>query len=876
MKAKKCLKWLVVALVAAAGMVLLGCPHNNLIENEVLGSNTASERGGSSGVQLVITNFVTSTAQTGRSANSWLNPLRTVSPEHIDLTKGTTVDEYIFVASGVGDGGVYGPVIVDVVSGTGVAVLTGLSNGRWDITVEAYSVAKLKAKTPAWTQLQKDAIVADARDDVTGQIEVHKADAVVLKGQASLQLGSSTKQVDITLTSSSEAKFGDVNVAIYFPDAADRNTIFQDTVSQYKVKAKLVDPANFSTIMGGTGASDTTEVTLFDLTGGPHVDTSFGGSYDYKTYTKDGGYRDVQLQAGTGKLLQYRPSADPTQPDRADPYQIPVGKYVLMVTVETPSGDILYAIDPHFYVEGNRTTMGVLEIKDLLGTQPTKPTGFEVYYSTPKLTDLKAGYDATFAWQPDGSDFSAVGYEIEIANITKLYKNGANNSEIDADGTVDNTGHTVFGKDDLWTTNLDGLNMQTLREDYVTSITWNNQTTTAKYPFVSGSLLAGGDNQITLRLESGNVYAARIRATNGTSKNSDWTYFTDFGATVTGPTKFNQAGTAGIFDLVAITYKLEGVNMYTLTGDRSMDMTIVGDTLVTGNQLLQVYEFNPTNIAQPLNYGFTKDNLAVNVDEQVLVVKDDPLNKIVSSWQGWQDETDKTKLFGLVATPPQDAKTDWKYNGFTNLTLVPMGAGGSSLGIKVNTSDTTNVLSLSTVGFGSTPLGTTLQTSTVTVNGLTPYTLSARPGIYKNDAAAPTKLVVVLNANSSSATRPNATTDLYVAIGQTDGAGGLKENLLDKNGDTITVTNLEVKLLQGNTVMKTTGTNFTAASSGANLAYAAFLNADTNGKLGGVKSGQYTLSVEMTTASGYKQSTKIPVVILYQDQTANIQPTALQ
>ncbi|MBQ7366530.1 MAG: hypothetical protein IJW57_04825 [Spirochaetaceae bacterium] len=864
--------WLALGLVAMACLVLAGCPHNNLLDSSGGGGagNGGGGRGGSDGVRLVVTNFVDGGPVASRSIG-WLGgPQRTIAPEHVDLKVTERIEEYIFVVSGNGDAGSYGPKIVDISAGTGIAQLPDMNDGYWDITIDAYNVDKLKAAEITMIAMDRNTIMQTPEGEIETKIVAHKEDAVVLSGQASLHLGGNTNQVTLTLTSSSEAKFGDVNVAVYFPDVADRTTIFADGTSKYVVKARLVDPASYQTIMGGVGKNETSEVTLFDLqNGGGPVDTAFvGGSYKYKVYDEAAGsYNDETVDENGGKLLQYRPSADPTDPTGAGltPYKIPVGKYVLLVEVTDPAGGTYYAMDREFYVEGNRTTMGVLEIRNLLGADPKKPTGFEVYYSTPTTTDSLVGYDATFRWAPDPADMATVSYEIEIANITALYKNGGN-SQVDVDGTVDNNGHTQFtGGEQLWSdTGLYKTDMDTIRQNYVTSITWSTQTHTDGYPFVRGSLLAGGGNSITLRLDSGNVYSARIRATNGTSKNSDWVYFTDIagGAGVVPPTKFAKATATGIFDLVAITYRLQEMDMYTLTADRHNDMKVVNDTLVT--DLLQVYEYDPTATEKPLSYGFTKDRLAQTVDEQVLVAKGDIDKKIIPSWQGWQDEKDGAKMFGPVAG--QNTKADMKYDGFTSLTLVPVGAGGSSLKVQVETADTTNVLSLATVGFDTDPIAAaTLASSTVTTAGLPAYKTSDPAGVYRNTAG--NELVVVLNADSTN--RNAATTDLYVAIGNSDAAGGVEDTLSDKNGNPITVKNLVVELKQGTSTYKTTAA-FTPARPSGNPAYAKFDNGQTMSKLGGVAPRKYKLYITMTTAGGYTQSVEIPVTILYQDQTASI------
>lgn len=872
MKAKKGLKWLVVALVAAAGMVLLGCPHNNLIENEVLGSNTASERGGSSGVQLVITNFVTSTAQTGRSANSWLNPLRTVSPEHIDLTVKDRIEEYIFVASGVGDGGAYGPKLVDIAETTGIAVLPDIGNGYWDITIDAYSVEKLTVANVAFAGQNKSNIMQTPESEIKAKIVDYKASAVVLSGQASLHLGNNTKQVTLTLTSSSEAEYGDVNIAIHFPDTNDKNTIF-DLGSSYKVKARLVNPLSMETIMGqlATGGlfDQTSEVTLFDNDTNKDAEAPLTlTGYVYNTY-KDGSYSEKTLQTtGPGKLLSYRPSPNPvdaTALTRTDAHKFPVGKYMLLVEIETPTGEKLYASDPEFFVEGNRTTTGVFTINKLLGEDPKKPLGLEVYYSTPSITNTLIGYNATFKWGPDVSDFAAVGYELEIADITDIYVNDGT-SKIKTNDQPD-AGEIFTAAGNLWETYLDKTAKITTPEKYVTTISWMDQTKNSKYPWQGGSLLLGNDT-ITLGLQDGHVYSARIRSTNGYKK-SAWTYLgigtmqngTDVAAT--GATKFDQAELNGIFNLVTIAYKLTDVDMYNLTAPRQTDMRVDtgADVLVKG--LLQKYEYNPTNTAVELNYGFEGAKVEAALGDSVLVAKGDVTNAIVQSWQGWQNEKNPTELFGPAAVPPQITKNAWKYSGFRSMVLIPVGAGGSSLKVEVHTADTTNVVGLETVGF-SIGQPTTGTAKNVTTAGLTAYTTSSPKGVYGNTAG--NELVLVLDAASSSQ-RANDTTDLFVAIGDSN-TGAVKDTLTDKNGKTISVSNLVVELRNGITKYKTTS-SFVVAEDGANPAYAKFDNLYPTSKLGGVAPRKYTLYVQMTTGN-YTQSIQIPVTILYTYQTASI------
>ena len=675
------LAWHALALAALAAVALTGCPHNNLLDPAGGGAGSGGRSG--DGVQLIITNFVTSGGG-GRSAG-WLNQSRTISPEHIDLTVDERIQEYVFVATGTGEGGTWGPKFIDIASGTGVAELPGLDSGRWDITVEAYDVAKLTA-ADAGQFLDRDQILAD-ETKVTAVVG-KKAEALVLAGQASLYLGGSTEQVTLTLAAAKEVEFGDVDVAVYFSTATDVTAIFA-AQSGYTVKARLVDPAGGQTVLGGAAKDQPTEVTLFqDATqeqGVARIDTDPGTEYKYPSYDQ-GQYSEKTVGPTTQnqtKLLSYKPMDQQQAPS---PMKIPVGKYVLLVEITAPDGSVLYASDPEFFVEGNRTTKGVLEIKELLGSKPQKPTGLEVYYTEPTLTDALAGYDATFKWGPAAADFAAVGYELEIADITGLYKYDGN-TQIDADGTADNAGHAQFGAGDLWTTHLDGTDMGNIRANYVTAVTWTNQTTQQSYPWRGGSLLFGNDT-ITLRLQPGHVYSARVRASNGSSNNSDWTYLsavtggTDMAAEFLSAQKFEKAQDTGIFDLVAVTYELKEVDLYLLKAQRA-DMKVTGDDTRVTN-FLQVYEYKPGE-SQQLEYAFEGAAVAAQADDYVLVAKNDPQKSIVPSWLGWQDrDTDAT--FGPFAG--QNTKADWKYDGFKSLVLVPIGAGGSSIGIEAHTAGT--------------------------------------------------------------------------------------------------------------------------------------------------------------------------------------------
>ena len=848
--------WLAVAFGALAALVFTGCPHNDILHSGG-GADSGGKRSEAGGnVEVIVTNFVSKAPAANRSA-SWLAPQRSIAPEHVDLSLQTEIEKYVFVASGSGDG-IYDPEFIDITPVTGVATLKGIpSDGYWNITVDAYDVAKLGMGN-------RGTILATPTNVTT--VVGKKDDALVLSGSASVQLGGSAKQVVLTLTNDNAGTTGDVDVAIYFSNDNEAQTIFDGT-NKYKVSVRLIDSVGTTVLASGGAGQGTSDVMLYDTD--QRIDEEVpGGTYEYRKYNSENkNYSDIDVEAiGNQKLLSYKPK-NPAQV--GNPIQFPKGKYMLLVSVtDTATGDVYYAADPDFVVEGNRTTKGVLEINGILGTAPATPTGLEVYWKKPGVADILEGFDTTFKWGP--SDMFAVGYEIEVADITSIYQEDVGgNTQIKSTAGFE----TFNDAENLWKNFLDNTAKISAddRAKYVTKLSWQvtPQTNLDIPRWLSGSLLAGNDH-ITVRLRTGSIYSVRVRAVNGTRRGSDWVYFgtVNNGTDVTNGgtfTKFVQAEANGIFDLVKVTYKLDNNDMYTLTQDRSADFKVNGDTQVTGAALLQVFEYDPATDEQ-LSYAFTGATVTAQTqDDQVLVVKGDPDKKIVRSWIGWQDQTTNT-LFGpanTAAQPPVTTKAQWTYEGFKDLVLVPVGAGGGgSVNVEANTADTTNVLNLQTVGFGINTAPTINNHNTVLAQ-LTQFATRSPEGVYKNTAE--NKLVVVLGSNKAA-----STTSLYVSIGDYNGADKVEDTLTDKNGNSITVTDLKVELRRNGLQVIKQATGFTPANPTAAPAYAVFDNA-TGGKskLGGMMSGEYTLFVQLTTGEGRTQSTQIPVVVLYADQAAN-------
>ncbi len=489
--------WLALGLVAAACLVLAGCPHNNLLDGGGTGGgagNGGGSRGGSDGVQLVITNFVSEEGAANRSA-SWLGgPQRTIAPEHVDL-KGNT-DDYVFVASGTG-GGTYGPEFINVAQGTGTASLNITGGAVWEITVDAYSVDLLKAANPALAD--RDTILAGDPALVVAQ----KDDAQVLTGTATVDIGSGS-QVTLTLTNDGVGTEGDVDVDIYFDTPADVDKIRDNS---YDVTVAL---------------------------------------YDYVTGDQIGTTEDTIITGGTA----------PGNPDAYNTADVPKGRWQFRLEVTDPSaGDkvVAYYVDD-INVEGNRITEDEVRIANLFNA-PTDPTALKVYWEKRADTDLKDGFQAHFSWA--GVSYNAVGIDMEIADITDYYSYVGGQHKVDLTG-VGGTDLTLATNDTLWT-EIDGK--QDVYNAVVTSLSWKDSPQNAtRYPAIwkSGSLL-NGSNGITFLMQTGHVYSVRIKAAGGQA-DSGWYVLGDTTTAAPGTgTEFDAlAQTHGLFGLVEVTYDLEG------------------------------------------------------------------------------------------------------------------------------------------------------------------------------------------------------------------------------------------------------------------------------------------------------------------------------
>lgn len=736
--------WIATALVVMAALVLAGCPHNGLLERG------GGARGGGSEVTLIITNFVDGGPVTNRSALS--GPMRTIAPEHIDLTQQAEIGKYVFVAYATGNG-TWGPEFIDISQGTGQASLNISGGGTYNITVEGYDVEKLR----------QEGLGNDKADILANKIPADviavKDSTMVLSGSATVDLAGG-RQVTLALTNDGVGTEGDVNVTINFGTPQDVTTINN---SNYIVRAALY-------------------------------------SYDDGEMVQAGGQSTQQELNTQGALAN---------PEVFNVSDVPKGHYQFRLTVVDPADNNKEKASWHddIFVEGNRSTAKEITVYDLFSI-PATPTALEVYWSAKRTTEVKEGFLSYLVW--GGLSYNAVGVDVEIADITKWY------SAAGADDQVDfGTGAATIGdRAALWNL-IDALPKAgagaggVSYEDVVTTLPWNDSPQkAAAYPaiWMSGSQL-GGSNGVVFLMQDGHVYSVRIRASSAQGT-SDWLVVGT--GTTTAPqllpdvpaigvqtaTKFNRPATNGLFDLIEIHYNLGGQYvLYKSTG------TAIG-TPATAAELLSYHEYQAgQDIDISMKYN---DMTAPQQDDWFLYPKTTAgglppalLTDRVMHWSGWQDKLDGNKRFG-------PNPLTWTYSGSTSLQLIPVGAGGGSLTIKAKTSDTFNVFTEDTVlvqirNDGNTAAPTTgwTQLTNGVDNPTNPGTGDAKT--IKLSLMNDTNRYII-NLDSAARTGAGGTTTwLYVSAGDDPTAPGA---MTDKSSDPFTVKGISAVILRGTTEMK--------------------------------------------------------------------------
>ncbi len=633
MKARKGLKWLAAGLVMAASMVLLGCPHNNLIEHDVVsGSGATSGRGSNGGVKLVITNFTDNSAGTNRANNAVLNPLRTIAPDHIDLTTG--MDNYVYVANGTGSNGdTYGPQYITLDAGTAFLGITGA--GVWNITVEAYEVAALL--TSGMTGPLNTDIMTEKTAD---QLQRDGTAALVLKGSATLNLDNgNASTVTMTLSNDGVGTEGKVSVDVHFDTTDDRNKIRDNS---YDVK-----------------------VALYDYVTGEMVPNS-----------------DETIISGIM----------PNNPDVYNPTRATIGKgryqFRLSVVDGTSGQVVAYWVDD-IYVEGNRTTNAEVHITDLFNS-PSDLSDLKVYYSGRRDSDLKDGYLAYIAWA--GLSYNAVGIELEIADITQWYRYEGSNHKANFTGIGTGSDVTIDTADALW----DAIDADSdVRDAVVTTISWDKSPQeVTRYPaiWMEGSLL-NGSSSVAFMMQTGHVYSVRARAA-GAQAPSDWfTFGTAQGAVaaqqpsaVVGAgvvTPFDKTNSVGLFDLYEVFYELGDAYLLNKAGAGG-----TFGTNATASDLISYHQYDPAAGYQ-VSLKYT-DMSSPAENDWFLYPKTTagglPVDNIadrITTWSGWKNKNGSDEYTKNNSWTP--------YTGHSNLTLVQLGATGS-VSIKSETSGTFNVL----------------------------------------------------------------------------------------------------------------------------------------------------------------------------------------
>lgn len=816
MRARKSLgKWLAAALVAAAGVVLSGCPHNNLIDGGGAGGPAGGSRGGNGEVKLIVTNFAADSG--GGRSSSWLAPSRTIAPDHIDLK--AEKDKYVFVAEGTSNGGeTYGPEYITL-EDDGSTSLGIAGGGIWTVTVSAYEATKLHGlgvgTTP--TDIMQGKTAKEVKDG--GDT------ALVLQGKATLDLGmNSTGSVTVTLTNDGVGTEGNVLVSVYFDDTDDKNKLNNNTGGDYSVKV---------------------------------------GLYDFTTGALVGGNKEEEIKPA-GETLG--------DPDVTNITDVPKGRYQFRVTVTEVATNraVAYWVDD-IYVEGNRDTEKEVHVSKLFD-KPEEPTKAGVYWSRKDSGEAREGFLAYLSWED--MPFNAVGVDVQIADITKWYSstNGTDDKEkLQGTGDQDITDAAALWQkiEQLPKAGAGGAGTQPTFEQVVTELKWSDFPQKATgYPIYKEGSLLNGHPGIVLLMQTGHVYTVRIRAAGG-NDSSDWLPIdqTSTDAMGTEPevipnvppavppaavpqkaSKFNDDKLRkGIFDLVMLKYSLQDkyelakTDAGQIKGDKATENDLVvyssyGDAITI--------ELKYTNMTTPVQGDWFLYPLGA--------VPPVDINGRDKGWKGWKGENDPTQTFDAT----KGGGAGWgQYAGHTDLTLVPVGAGVGA-NIQANTADTFNVLTEDTVLVTLEADGNAAATAGFLelVNGDTnpnggggADVKTTGLGIQKDPAGD--RYILNMDDAAKNKTAGNATW-LYVSVGEDPAHPG---TLNDKNGNEFTVQDIQVRILERGLI---TAKTFIKASS--SVAYQ---------QLDGMQSGTYELEVKVLSSTGYWETYKTPLAIKYNNQT---------
>lgn len=481
------------------------------------------------------------------------------------------------------------------------------------------------------------------------------------------------------------------------------------------------------------------------------------------------------------------------------------GEYTFKVTIEDGQGRVWNYSD-NLYVLGNTTTDGNIILPQLIGEAPAAPEKFVVYWDSSRVDSVTGDFIATFAW--DRTSYNESSYDLQILDITDKFGDTGNGVEYD--------GQQVQDAAALWT----AIN------DEVTGVMGKDNYSSTAYPIFGkeGSLLAGS-NKVEYKLQTGRVYAVRIRTVNANG-NSAWVNI----QAVNEPQSKPTAGTAKKFEgivvnLFTITYELD---KFILLKDAQLATTdaihtnVVADAYVPGTPHTIDYKVADYQL-YPSSFNGTA---AVGSPDRI------------TAWNGWANLANKATLY-----------TD-EYDGYENVVVIPAGASHSA--------------SLDVIAPGTYKDLLTDQVLLIdlqTTNGVTVTWDKSKNLAGKTTDVSSTTLglgqVGGVYAVNMDAGQPATKQILYFSVGDEvpqAGVGGAQfeeGKLVDADGRTQMIEKVTyiLKDTSGKEIAKVEG------------------RVSASIEITGENDGDYILYVEATSSTGYNFSFQTPFIITYNDIT---------
>ena len=471
-------------------------------------------------------------------------------------------------------------------------------------------------------------------DTDAAAIVAKKGTAAVLSGSATVNLTSRSGDVVIILTPRNVGTEGEVNLRVNF-NSNDQTKIQNSTGGTYEVKIGLYDRTTGEPIMANAQSTE----------------------------------QDKTTNVKANRLVDYNLG------------KVPVGEYTFKVTItDTTIGSQKgpWYWSDNLIVLGNIDLDRQVEVDELLGgAEPAAPANLAAYWASSKTKADGSEYTVHFAW--DRKSFNESGFELQIADITEYFN--TTNSQYDNVAAVD--------ADNLWT-QIDAKN-----HDNVTTIT-EKDFARVDYPIYDkqGSLVAGS-TYVDYALPTGRLYTARLRARNANGE-SNWVNLQAGGTDPASkwqdggvPPAINVTDAAKLngyyFDVFSVTYQL-GNAILLKQGEQAAPAAVKGDVDFHAFAQGAGYEVKykvAQNNADNNNYQLYPASFAGQANF-------DGADRI-KSWSGWSNSTDKadTKVYSN--------QPDVKYEGSSNVTLIPAGASGGLLVDVIGPGDFADLLTEDTV-----------------------------------------------------------------------------------------------------------------------------------------------------------------------------------